>query len=211
MPKSSFYSLLDDYPKLMQALAHDLGRLCPSYDLIFKAVEIASTTELQCVILGQEPYYVPGKANGIAFGYHSDYKGPVISALRNIKQEIYQSTGQTLKDTTLESLARQGVLLLNLRLTTVEDQPKAHTDLGWESIVTALVEKVNNSSSSMAFLLWGEEARGFKKHIDNKIHLVLEAAHPATSLFKGCDHFDLVNTWLKERGRKELKWGEYLA
>jgi uracil-DNA glycosylase len=63
----------------------------------------------------------------------------------------------------------------------------------------------------MVFLLWGEEAKGFKSMINNKIHYILEAAHPATSLFKGCDHFDLVNTWLKERGRKPITWGEYYA
>lgn len=113
---------------LIQEIAdcEEKGTLCPEAKNIFKAFHMAPLSETKVVILGQDPYHTPGKASGLAFGYNKNYKGPLNSSLLNIMKEVAQDTGQAVTDYTLESWAKQGVLLINTRLTCEAGKPLSH-------------------------------------------------------------------------------------
>lgn len=196
---------------LLDAIEKDRDILCPRPDDIFKAFEITPLNDIKVVILGQDPYHTPGKASGLAFGYHPEYEGPVDSSLQNIMQEVLRSSGQEVIDLSLESWAKQGVLLLNTRLTTVLGKPLAHAGLGWENEIGWFIERIGDTNAPHVYMLWGREAQGYKKFINKDYNLVLEASHPcafsAHHSFNGCDHFAIANNFLAKHGRGEIKWG----
>lgn len=197
---------------LRLALEKDLSILCPSPDLVFRAFYEFDLPSVKAVILGLGPYPVLGKSNGLAFGCHEDYDGPIDSALYNIAKEVKRSTGLELTDYTLESWARQGVLLLNTRLTAVEGKAMAHAGLGWETTISAFLERLSDSAQRHVYMLWGQEAQGYKKFINESYHHVLETTHPcglsAYRGFLGCGHFAKANKYLVEHGREAIVWGE---
>jgi uracil-DNA glycosylase len=209
-----FFSTIEQhYPELAERMREDSERLCPKLQYVFKAFDLCELSKTKVVILGQDPYHTPGKANGLAFGYHEDYKSKPVSSLRNIVDEVYRSTGQTVTDTTLESWAKQGVLLLNTRLTTTEGQPMAHAGLGWEDFVEEVIIGLNSSANPIVWMLWGNEAKAFKDLIDNPHHLILDSSHPSSYSYKrgfeGCDHFNRANEFLIERNKPNIRWGEF--
>lgn len=186
--------------------------LCPPTSNIFKAFHLSPLENTKVVILGQDPYHTPGKASGIAFGYRQGYDGPIDSSLYNIMTEVANDMNQAVTDITLESWAKQGVLLLNTRLTTEQGRPLAHKGLGWEEEIGYFLERLGDSIGPHVYMLWGKEAQGYRKYINSKYNLVLETSHPckfsAHRGFLGCKHFSQANQWLKDNGREEIIWGE---
>lgn len=176
--------------------------LCPPKGLIYKAFsEISGDPKV--VILGQDPYHTPGKARGVAFGYHEDYKGPTDSSLANILKEANSTTGRSLKDWT-----RQGVLLLNTRLTTSPGQPMAHAGLGWEEFTEAILQWLSTTYPGLIFMLWGKEAQSFDYAIQSE--LIFRTSHPckysAHRGFIGSGQFEETNKVLRVHGKEEIKW-----
>jgi uracil-DNA glycosylase len=191
--------------------AHKRGTLCPPAEYIFKAFHLNPLQDTRVVILGQDPYHTPGKANGLAFGFHSDYTGRVDSSLKNIIKEVKDDTGETVEDLTLESWAKQGVLLLNTRLTTETGQALAHKGMGWEREIAHFLERLGDSLSPHVYILWGREAQSYKKYINDDYNLVLTGAHPsdlsARRGFFGGKYFSACNEFLQQQGKGTVKWG----
>lgn len=52
-------------------------------------------------------------------------------------------------------LAEQGVLLLNTVLTVREDEAGSHKGLGWETFTDTIMQKLNERTTPMVFILWG--------------------------------------------------------
>ena len=132
------------------------------------------------------------------------------ASLRNIISECKESTGSFCGDTTLESWAKQGVLLLNTRLTTLEGKPLAHKNIGWEQIVTDFLKELDETVRYKVYMLWGTEAQSYREFLDDKENLILESSHPSpfnvSKGFSGCDHFAEANDYLECRGRGGITW-----
>lgn len=155
---------------------------------------------MKVVILGQEPYRQPGKANGLAYGATT----PTPDLLQTILAEVHRDTGLTVTDTTLESWAKQGVLLLNLRLTTEAWQPMSHRGLGWEQITAHILQWLSIVVDKLIVLAWDEECQWVAKTYLPDDVLVLTADKFA---FQGCGHFTKVNQWLKLHKKEPIIWG----
>lgn len=191
--------------------ADKAGVLCPPKNLIFRALEITPLNNIKVVILGQDPYYTPGKASGLAFGHHPDYKGKVNLSLRNIFNEVERSTGyRSTADQTLDSWAYQGVLLLNTCLTTVEGKPNAHQNKGWEKAIYNFLERLQDDNANMVFMLWGKNSQKFLPVINQPYNAVLTSSHPsplsARKGFIGSNHFTLANSFLILHQREPIVW-----
>lgn len=186
--------------------------LCPPLPRVFRAFELTPPERTRVVIIGQDPYHRPGKASGLAFGYHPDYDGLIDSSLMNICKEVERDTHLTVQDFTLESWARQGVLLINTRLTTTHHTPLAHSRMGWEPLILNYVRELSETQSGVVFMLWGREARAFAEHIVSSNNLILQTSHPcaysAGRGFHGCAHFSQCNDYLVARGGEPIIWGE---
>lgn len=175
---------------------------------VWRAFDLCPFDETRLVILGQDPYH-NGSADGLAFSS----RGPEIpKSLQIIFKEIYRDLNiQYYHNVTLEEFfptpnlekwARWGILLLNTALTVESGKPGSHKDKGWEIVVKAAIEALNEKGR-IIYLLWGAEAHKYADLIDKKKgNVYFKAAHPAAELYKenagflGCRHFSIVRDCL---------------
>ncbi|HET9054274.1 MAG TPA: uracil-DNA glycosylase [Cyclobacteriaceae bacterium] len=176
---------------------------------IFRAFDACGFSNVNVVIIGQDPYHGPGQANGLCFSVHEGIRIP--PSLANIFKEIHADLGKPIpKSGELERWAEQGVLLLNATLTVRESSPGSHQNKGWETFTDAVIKKISDEKQNVVFLLWGAYAQKKGEIIDRNKHLVLMSAHPspfsADRGFFGNKHFSKTNAYLKSKGLKEIDW-----
>jgi uracil-DNA glycosylase len=193
--------------------ASDRGVYPPKHQT-FRAFEYFHPSDTAVVILGQDPYHTPGKANGLAFGYSNGYVGPIDSSLRNILVEMGKNPADVgPEETSLVHLAEQGVLLLNTRLTVLEGKPLSHAGfLGWETAVMTLLKNLDSLTDGIVWVGWGTEAREMLDEVEPRGPRVL-TSHPckfsnkATSApFTGSKCFSRINRELELAGRDRINW-----
>lgn len=201
----------DYYKGLKQFLAkeYETGNVYPPADSIFKAFEITPFSSVKVVIIGQDVYHTPNTAMGLAFSVKQEC--PIPPSLRNIYQEIDNEYGwHSLKNGDLTPWAEQGVFLLNTILTVYRGCPGSHAGKGWEIFTDNVISLLNNDDKPKVFLLWGKFAQRKRELITNKLHFVLESAHPspfsARNGFFGNSHFLKTNEFLRKNGYEEIIW-----
>ncbi len=181
----------------------------PSEVNIFNAFNKCSFENTKVVILGQDPYHGQGQANGLSFSVPTSF--PLPPSLKNIFKELFSDLQIPISNTgNLGKWATQGVLLLNTSLTVRANEPMSHSKIGWEIFTTQIIKELTEKKDNMVFILWGKFAQQKKILIDQKKHLILEAAHPsplsAYNGFWGCKHFSKVNNFLKEKNKSIIDW-----
>lgn len=197
------------FQKLMEFI-HDEYRgkkVYPPKDLIYNALELTAYKDIKAVIVGQDPYFNPGEAHGLAFSVQEGCKIP--PSLRNIYREIEDDLGIEPGSGDLTHWAKQGVLLINRVLTVREGKPNSHKDSGWLVFTEEIIKYISEREDPVVFFLWGAEARKLKRLIDGR-HLVLESAHPsplsAYRGFLGSKPFSKCNSFLEEMGSGGIDW-----
>ncbi|MBZ0330492.1 uracil-DNA glycosylase [Halomonas sp. ANAO-440] len=175
----------------------------------FRAFELTPLDRVKVVILGQDPYHGPDQAHGLCFSVRPGV--PVPPSLKNIYKELADDVGfRSVAHGTLESWARQGVLLLNTSLTVEQGSAGSHRGRGWETFTDRAIATVSAHAEPSVFLLWGSYARQKKALVDTGRHLVLESPHPsplsAHRGFFGNHHFSRANAFLDQNGREPIHW-----
>jgi len=179
----------------------------------FRALELTPLAATRMVILGQDPYHGPGRAEGLAFSVPEGVRLP--PSLRNIFRELQRDLGLAPPASgSLVPWARQGVLLLNAVLTVEEGAAAAHARRGWEQLTDTLIAATASDPAPKVFMLWGAYAQVKRPLIEQSgDHLVLTANHPSPlsasrgpAPFIGCGHFSAANAWLRERGSAAIDW-----
>ena len=197
----------EDLPRIEAALAAETAPVLPPGPRIFAALEAVPPEAVRVVILGQDPYHTPGKADGLAFSIPQGFPGR-LDSLGNILREVSADVGRLRTRTDLSDWAAQGVLLLNTALSVPEGRAGGHAQLGWDRLVREMLERVQ--ARPMAFILWGRPAQAFGRGIDRERHFVIESAHPsplaARKGFLGSRPFGRVNDWLVARGEGPIDW-----
>lgn len=192
-----------------EAYAGEATPLPPRADL-FRALRLCTPENTRVIILGQDPYHTPGVAHGLAFSVLPP--NPTPPSLRNIFKELASDVGGSiLPSTDLTAWAEQGVLLLNTALTVLPHQPLSHTGKGWEAFTGAILEALSARPDPRVYLLWGNPAKRFTRHINPAAgSCILTAAHPsplsASRGFFGCRHFSQANAFLTSRGLPPIRW-----
>jgi uracil-DNA glycosylase len=159
--------------------------------------------QIKVVILGQDPYYQQGLANGYAFAVNANISKPV--SLQRIEKEV----GHEL-DRTLFSWRQQGVFLLNTALTVQAGKPGSHT-MYWKDFISEVVKIISREVTPI-WMLWGRHAQSYYDTIQAAEHFlpneILIAAHPATRGigFLGCNHFNKANQILVEYNKQIINW-----
>ncbi|ROT47651.1 uracil-DNA glycosylase [Candidatus Cardinium hertigii] len=181
----------------------------PAAQNIFRAFELAPFTHTKVLILGQDPYHGPGQADGLAFSVPTNISFP--PSLRNIFIELQADVGITMPTSgSLDSWAKQGVLLLNATLTVEPHKAGSHQKQGWELFTDAVIKAVALHKQHVVFMLWGNYARQKESLIDSEKHLVLKSAHPSPlaahrGFFKN-RHFSRANAYLLATGQTPIRW-----
>lgn len=201
----------ESFAKLKEFLIGERSKytIYPPGPTIFNAFNFTPLPEVKVVILGQDPYHGYGQAHGLCFSVPNGVKPP--PSLINIFKEMKSDLGLEIPSHgNLESLAKQGVMLLNATLTVRADIAGSHQNRGWEEFTNSVISIISEKQERVVFLLWGRYAQAKESLIDTSKHLVLKAAHPsplsAYNGFFGCKHFSKTNQFLSENGLNEINW-----
>ena len=202
--KPYFKSIVDQL-KLEKAEGQEVY---PEGTKVFEAFAKTPFKDVKVVILGQDPYHNPGQAMGLSFSVPQGVRVP--PSLRNVYKEMTEDIGfEHPGHGDLTKWAEQGVFLLNAILTVRHKTPKSHQKLGWQFFTDAVIQRLSQQREGLAFMLWGNSARTKAELIDQKKHLILEAAHPsplARGAYFGSKHFSKANAYLTQHGQSEINW-----
>jgi uracil-DNA glycosylase len=154
--------------------------LCPSKQNIFKAFRLCPLQSCRVIMIGQDPYPQEGVATGLAFA--NDIRGDeyLSASLRVIKEAAINNTlphNSIIFDNSLESWAKQGVLLLNSALTCELNSIGSHVQV-WFPFMSKLVENISKYDNGYVFMLFGNQAQSLKPFIKGS-HKIIEVKHPA--------------------------------
>lgn len=181
----------------------------PPRHLIYRALELTPPASVRVVIMGQDPYFKEGEANGLSFSVARGRRIP--PSLRNVFEVLRSELGGA-KPThgDLKSWADQGVLLLNEALTVQVGKPRSHRGIGWSPITDAIIRVVAAGEPSV-FVLWGEDAKRKKKLVDDDRHCVITSSHPCSrrehrTAFLAHRPFEAANRFLERHGRGTIDW-----
>ena len=154
--------------------------IVPAYKDIFKAFTLCSRRDCKIVFLGQDPYPQKGVATGVLFGNKED-TSELSPSLEVIKEAAinYEIPHPPLKfDVTLESWAKQGILMINSAFTCEMNKPGSHVML-WRPFVSKLLQNLSNTTPGLVYVLFGEQAQTFEPYINKRVNSVIKVRHPA--------------------------------
>ncbi len=189
----------------------DNKKYYPESKDIFRCFYMTHFTNINVVILGQDPYH-----NGSGTGLCFDVKlgNPLNPSLQNIYKELDSEGFSPIKDGNLENWTKQGVLLLNTALTVLPGEPESHIDL-WSPFSKKVIEKLSEKDF-IVWVLFGKKAADWKDYITNKNHIILETTHPSPlsayksnstqTAFIGSNIFKNINKELYKRGFNKISW-----
>jgi uracil-DNA glycosylase len=200
----------------------------PSDQDVFRAFDLTPLDQVRVVILGQDPYF-NGEADGLAFSAGKAKRLPL--SLQRIVAEV-KDDGFEVASTwrgSLESWARQGVLLLNTALTVQHGTPGVYMQ-NWSRFVGDALRFVVRERQPH-FILWGSAAMdvfkgvamGFKAPFllgfepgpyytkQSNFATYTYSAHPAArsatpNPLKGSRPFSKANEVLRWRRRGDVDW-----
>lgn len=187
----------------------DILDIYPPEPLIFNAFRHFDFEDTKVVIIGQDPYINPGQAMGMSFSVPSGE--PLPPSLRNIFQEIETDLGISMKERSgdLTPWAKQGVLLINAALTTLQGKSNRHQKK-WEKYTDKIIKYISDHGKDIVFILWGNNAKSKKSLIDLDKHHIVEGVHPsplsANRGFFGSEPFSKTNAILKKIGKEPIDW-----
>ena len=156
--------------------------ICPAQNSVFKAFEVCPYDKLKVVMLGQDPFPQKGVATGILFGNKKGTRDEDLSpSLQIVKEaainfEIPHNC--IIFDPTLESWAKQGILMINSALTVEMNKIGSHVML-WRPFIASLLKKLSENDTGIIYVLFGKQAQTFKPYINKQFNTVLEENHPA--------------------------------
>lgn len=185
------------------------GPVFPPGKFIFRAFDLCPISAVRVVILGQDPYHGMGQANGLCFSVSSGVAKP--PSLVNIFTELKNDLGrEPSTDSTLESWAKQGVLLLNSTLTVQAGAPTSHSGRGWEVFTDSALKVLAQSRKGLVFILWGSYAQKKAAFLDPQQHLLIKSPHPSPLSsyrgFFGSKPFSRANDYLISQGKAPIDW-----
>ena len=154
--------------------------IVPAYKDVFKAFTLCSEHDCKVVFLGEDPYPQKGVATGVLFGNKEGT--PVLSpSLEIIKEAAINNEiphPPIRFDETLESWAKQGILMLNSSLTCEMNKPGSHVML-WRPFISKLLHNLSNSNPGLIYVLFGKQAQTFEPYINKRLNSIIKIHHPA--------------------------------
>lgn len=199
----------------------------PEYEKIFKVFEMP-VKDIKLVVLGKDPYPLPGLATGVAYAVKEEEEVPII--LRNIKKEVLQSKELVSAEAdwqTLQHWTNQGVFLLNTALTVETGNAGSHM-AQWKEFTETVIKFISRENPCL-WMLWGQHAlsyrtiiknplivKGYDREtieeipIDSTINYIIPGNPPITREFEDKkfseDGFYLVNRILENKSFKQIIW-----
>lgn len=155
--------------------------LCPNIKDVFKAFKLCPYNKCRVIFVGQDPYSQRGVAQGVLFGNSSDTPEDKLSpSLQVIKESVinFEIPHNLITfDPTLESWAKQGILMINSALTTEVGKIGVHM-MKWRPFMIAFLKQMSVLNPGIIYVLFGSQAQILEPYV-NKNNYVLKIEHPA--------------------------------
>jgi uracil-DNA glycosylase len=204
--------LITKYTKELMGIINNImpqkAVLCPTYNNIFNAFRLTPLEDCKIIIIGQDPYHTT-EENIDGFQRRVDHGLAFSSIGKEIPPSLHNIYKCLINNNLLEDVPRgsdltmwatQGILLLNMSLTTVIGKPNHHTRL-WGSYMENIIKDIctykHARGEKLTFLLWGRRAQNLSNVIGDN-HITLECIHPNPTAqnqvsddkkFINCNHF----------------------
>lgn len=190
---------------------YSIAEVYPNKQDVFKAFKIIEPNECRVVFIGQDPYPQRGIATGVAFANKRDTPeedySPSLKVIKNSIKSLEKPDFVYNFDPTLESWAKQGILMLNASLTVEANKVGSHVMM-WRKFMTKLVNNLSKYNKDIIFVLFGSLAQTFIPYIHSDNYIVEK--HPAyyarTNTLMSSNVFTEINKRLKEKGTNEIEW-----
>lgn len=157
-------------------LLYKTKEIFPCKDLVFKAFQECPYSTCKVVIIGQDPYYTPNVATGMAFANNNEVSSPSLEIIKNAVINLEMPHNSYTFDPTLRQWSKQGVLLLNSALTVERNKALSHTLL-WHNFMVKLITNLSKVNAIGVYILLGKTAWDLEKYIKNSY--ILKDNHPS--------------------------------
>lgn len=155
--------------------------LCPNIKDVFKAFKLCPYNKCRVIFIGQDPYPQKDVAQGVLFGNSSNTPENKLSpSLQVIKESVinFEIPHNLITfDPTLESWAKQGILMINSALTTEIGKIGVHM-MKWRPFMIAFLKQMSVLNPGIIYVLFGSKAQILEPYINNN-NYVLKIEHPA--------------------------------
>ena len=161
------------------------------------------------------PYPQKGVATGILFGNKAEVLEKNLSPSLNVVKEAainFEIPHYCITfDQTLESWAKQGILMINSALTVEMNRIGSHVML-WRPFIAKLLKNLSNYDTAIIYVLFGRQAQTFKPYINSMFNYIIEVEHPAyfarTNTRMPSQLFVDISNNVKRLGGVPIKWYE---
>ena len=188
----------NDFTNIIQKLAQDSvegKRFTPSLSKMFSAFYDCPYKDLKVVVIGQDPYPYAGIADGKAFSVQSGTTNVPPSLkfiLKEIDDTVYKERRQV--DPDLTRWSEQGILLLNIALTTSINKIGQHY-LIWQPFLAYLFDMLNWHNPQLIYVYMGKQAQEWADSIDDNYKFLV--THPINPASLHTKRWDSDNIFLK--------------
>ena len=187
--------------------------ICPSIREVFKAFELCTYSNCKAVFIGQDPYSQRGVATGILFGNRVEVPDSKISpSLEVIKEAVINYEvphGLISFDNTLETWAKQGILMLNSALTCELNKVGSHVMI-WRPFISKFLRAMSENNTAIVYVLFGKQAQTLRPYINQRFNHIIEIEHPAyfarTNTKMPKDLFFKINNIIEGIHKVPFKW-----
>ena len=152
-------------------------------------------------------------ATGVLFGNSKDTPEDKLSpSLQVVKESAinYEIPHNPLVfDNTLESWAKQGILMINSALTCEVNRIGSHVN-EWRPFVSKLLKNLSTRETGIIYVLFGRQAQTLKPYIDERYNDIIEIEHPAffarTNQIMPYSVFEKISNLLYFKYREKIEW-----
>lgn len=160
-----------DFDKIILQLVQKSNsgdRFTPIFKDLFRTFEECPYSELCLVIVAQEPHHEINVADGLAFSSKKIPYTPLALSLllQEVNKTVYDNRRESV-DGDLSRWSNQGILLLNVSLTTTIGKANAaHFDI-WKPFMSYLFDWLNKYNNGLVYVFMGRKAQEWESFIND--------------------------------------------
>lgn len=206
-------TLMAAYGKVVAMLTKlDANSITPDISKIFRAFTETPPDSVKVVLIGQDPYPNKKHASGLAFSVEN---GEMTPSLRNVSLAIKNCGYDQLYNGDISHWAKQGVLMLNARLTFPEGKVGIADHAVWHDFTMGIFKYLYEYNNAIIYMAWGVEAIKIAKSVLPDSARLLTWRHPSplaqsrcteAEKFINCDHFLRINEILDDLNEDPIRW-----
>lgn len=195
------------------SIEYQKKNIYPKQPDVFKAFKLCTFKDLKIVMLGQDIYSQKEFSTGILFGNKANVQEKNLSpSLKIIKEACINFEiphNSIIFDPTLETWAKQGILMLDLLLTKELNKIDSHAMI-WKSFTIVFLKRLSQWRTGLIYVLFGKQAQFFKPYINNKFNVIIETEHPTyyikNKIKMPSELFTTINRLYKDRYGNNIEW-----